>query len=722
MKHNLYKKQNGGAAGSALANIVTGVAGALDNNGSAFASKKTAAYSLSTESFNDTETAELNTAVESLSHALESIGQTHFSDTRVQLTDAQIQAATVAGVMTGDLRSAFSAKQQNVVSTENLEVISASGADVVGSRIPAMESYDDRDTRTNTVFTVAYNMQSARQDELGETFFPTVVISPDQPGYVTSIRIVNVYDEVRRSVTGSLNDFKKRNIIQAVIDPTILRNNQTKIVPVARAGTEAYFVSSTDIAPAAVMLDGESIVTAPLAIGKKFSLLGISQTDALLSTGIMDSSDSVDTAVTLSNLFLKVTNGGDTDIVRFGTASTATSVFAQAMQGNTRRVVLNFETTSLQVGAATKTATGGPLVALAGVGSYSVRLAVSVNGAVNLELGDTELTAGSVTVVSVTSPAGDVLSLASGQGQTIAALFANASIIGYNLDAFRSNLNRRQRGQLLETTKYDQLYMIPLLSPITCPRPLGAGDVNDTSDLAALITATHVRTSNSAVETLIRAADLLKEYVNLGDSIDRAPSVLGVSRFLVTPYYKELPFDARLVVDSFSSQNRQGDLTAAITSFLRDAAVNAHRASGYAAADSAMSGGGEVALPTVIIATDPVIAQYIRVVGDTRTFGDFPVKVVSTLDSRMKGKVFMSFGNFTNGATGTHNPLHFGNMAWKPEATVVIPMTRNGQISKELTVQPSFLHIVNLPVLVKVDVIGLTEVLSAKVTVNNHPV
>jgi hypothetical protein len=56
------------------------------------------------------------------------------------------------------------------------------------------------------------------------------------------------------------------------------------------------------------------------------------------------------------------------------------------------------------------------------------------------------------------------------------------------------------------------------------------------------------------------------------------------------------------------------------------------------------------------------------------------------------GKLIFTFGMF-NGQEGVPNPLHFGNMAWKPETTLVLPMPRNGGISKELTVQPSFIQV-----------------------------
>jgi hypothetical protein len=75
----------------------------------------------------------------------------------------------------------------------------------------------------------------------------------------------------------------------------------------------------------------------------------------------------------------------------------------------------------------------------------------------------------------------------------------------------------------------------------------------------------------------------------------------------------------------------------------------------------------------------------------------------------MTGKIFLTFGDFSSGMEGAPNPMHFGNMGWKPEMTLVLPLHRNGANSKELTVQPSFIHIVNLPILCEVDVTGISD-------------
>jgi hypothetical protein len=276
-------------------------------------------------------------------------------------------------------------------------------------------------------------------------------------------------------------------------------------------------------------------------------------------------------------------------------------------------------------------------------------------------------------------------------------------------------LNRRMRGQLLDTTYYNQIYTVPLRSPITVPRPLTIGDANDSSDLAALITATHIRTSNAAVEELLRVRDFLRDYVNSADGLDEVPQILGVARWLVQPFFEHDAIDVSTLINSVTSFERAQDLQALLVNLLRDMAYRMYTASGYKAAADALAGGVSQ-VPTVIIGTDPIISRYLTVTGDFRTLGnDFNVKVVSTLNQTMRGKIIMSFGDFTTATEGVPNPMHFGNMAWKPELTLVLPLHRNGANSKELTVQPSFLHITNLPVMASLDITGITEAAVSKV-------
>lgn len=716
MSKSIYKtKARASSTLGILVDTLREVAASTGSN--VFVQKSAAKQMIALESIDSVSMSNAESSIETLERAVKDcLGKPGME----ALSDAQLEALRVSAVISADPLAYFSQKLEAPASSEKHSVVPA--LESTDRLSVATEAYDERDNRNAAIYTVAYNMMAARQDEFGETLYPTVVVTPDNFGYRVAVELVTVVDDFRRQVSGSVDNFNRRNIIHAVRDSSILRNDGTDIVPVHRVASAANFVDTSILATRTVQVGGENVTTSALAFGKKFSLIGISQTDSLVAAGLMDQTDSVDTALSLEAVILRAPGGAgstDDDVIRLSTSGLFTSTFNPSQQGAVRTMQLFFENSSVLIKPDTKRYDGAALQALAVVasGSWNVALSLNVTGSVNLQDSTTMLNAGAVEVVSVTDSNGVKYAPTDGAVAAVVAAFADATLIGYELKGRRSNLNRRQRGKLLDTIGYQQSYFVPLLAPISIPRPLGNGDSTDPSDLRALVTATRVQTSNAAVTELLRAAEILEKTVlEKSNAFDRV-EVLGVGRYLVTPAYiaKALNFNSG-VIDSTKSHERAADIQAVLVNAARDIAYNLYRDSGYKAADDALNG-GEAEKPTVILATDPVTAGYLQVNGDTRTLGEgFNCKIVTSLDERVKGKIFVTFGKFGSG-TGTPNPLHFGNMAYKPEHTLVLPISRNGQTSKELTVQASFLHVTNLPVLGVITVSNLSEIVSNKIAI-----
>lgn len=728
MRSIFTTKTSRGMGATALGVLVENLQAQINRHGGNFIGSKAASgtFGVSMESMDITTQGEVSSAVNSLSTALESIAPS-MADAGMILSATQMKAGMVGGFIGAAPTEFLHHTPRNVALESNSigTVVQYDGGDSVTARRASLEAYDEKANTSSVVYNIAYNAQAARQDAFGEAFFPTVVVTPDQVGFNISIQLMLVMDEVRRQTSGAVDVFNKKNIIQAVIDPTILRNDQTDIVPVYRDEAAANFIPSTLLTPYTIVNDGESVTTSALAIGKQFSLLGISQTDALLETGLLDNTDSIDPAIRLAAIYMSVTVGATTQLIRFNTKDLPGATFNQAPQGNYRLMSLNFTTESLQISANTKTASGGAATVLNAIigGGMSVRLGVSIFGTVNTELSTTVLNTSGVNVVRIQDSTGAQLDPTVGTGLTIANLFTNAKIVAYDLKARRTDLNKRQRGQLIDLTYYNQLYAVPLLAPITAVRPLTQAENNDAGDLATLITTTRIRTSNSAVAKLLETGALMNEWVNSKDSVSNTPDILGAARFLVKPFYEETTFDVLASVNSLTSSDRAEDIRAVVINKLRSLVYRMYRDSGYKAAADALAG-GETTPPTVIIGTDPVIAQWLMVTGDFRTLGnEFEVKVVTTLNTNMVGKIAVSFGQFNGATEGVPNPMHFGNMAYKPELVTVLPLHRNGANSRELTVSPSYLHVVNLPILAIINITNLNDnAAAANLAVTMHSV
>ena len=672
-----------------------------------FAGESAAGLSLGLEGFADDALAlsDLQTSVGSLSAALESIS---VGSNRVNFTAAQKQAGLIAAGFSGNLGA--------VLSTP---LSAAAGAIPAASDLgrikPALESYDEKENRAAAVYTVAYNLQAARQDEFGEAFYPTVTVAPDQQGYHIQIQLVNLINEIRRKTSGELDNWNRKNIVHVVRNPGLIQSDSTKLVPIYRDDSKHNFVDATILATHDVPLNGETVTTSALAVGKTFSLLGISQTSFQLDTAMMDETDSIDTDIRLKKIYVKV---GE-DVVSFEVDHIMGSTFVYPVQGDSKRMDVRFESEALQIRTDTKKVGGGDLVTLAPLVAANLHVSIGIGmfGSVVTDIGKTQMTASPVQVVKLVDAAGEVHLPSSVAHQAIVDLFATAQVIGYELDARRTNLNRRSIGQMLETRQESQAYAVPLLSPVTIKRPQGLSDATDASDLAALVTLTRAMASGLAVDELFRARDLLSKYKDDRAKVGDSPMVLGIARHLITPYFdsKEIKVDS--TVNSLNSVDLAANIQATMINVIRDMVYNAYQASGYKAANDLLAG-GEGQTPEVIIGTDQTLARYLMVTGDLRTIGEGfgDPRIVWTQNDKMKGRIFVTFG-VRGAAEGVPHPLHFGYMAWKPEVTVVLPIHRNGANNKELTVQPSFRHVTNLPILLEITVTGIPEIVETRVPV-----
>lgn len=676
------------------------------NNGKDhFTSKGAAAVSLGLESFDEgsVQAADLESSVAALEGAL--MGMESYS----QYSASQKEAAVYAGMLTGDiaghLRRDLAAPAGAIMSHDGTSRLTA-----------AVESYDEKENRAASIFTVTYNLRAARQDEFGEAFFPTIVVAPDQQGYHMHINLINLISGVRRKANGEAGNWNRHNIVHVIRNPSLIDSSSTKIVPVYRDDTKDKFVDSALIATTTTEVNGETITTAPLAIGKDLELIAISQTNLQLEREYMDETDSIDTDIKLKNIYLKI---GD-DVLAYPVSYLPGAQFMYPQQGDQQRMDLRMETDALFVSKATKTVSGGALDTLAPVvaGDVTVYLNILVRGSVVRDIGTTEMSANAVKVTKIVDVNKDVHLPSSTQYAAIVALFAGAQVIGYDLDTHRTNLNRRSIGQMLETRQDVQAYAVPLLSPFTIKRPQGLNDTTDQSDLASLVTLTRAMASGKAVDALFEIANTVKTYTAEARQVPGDnPRLLGVGSHLVTAHYEYQSCEIDSTVITRNSAELAANIQATLVNLIRDMVFRAYQVTGWKAAAD-MLDGGDSKKPLVVIGTDQTTARYLQVSGDLRTIGggfeDF--LIVDTQNDKMKGKIFIAF--MPQGvAEGTPHPLQLGNMAWKPEVAVVLPIHRNGANSKELTVQPSFRHVPVTPIILEIDVVGIPETFDGRVPV-----
>jgi len=648
--------------------------------------------------------------------------------------EIMVQSACFGALAASDPRTALSRapntiEQLRAFSTQqpgiNAAVIGNDPSVTTVERRISAETYDDRNNSNVMATTAAYNLAAPRQNAFGEMFFPTVVLTHDQVGASVEMKVHLLFKEAQHAVNGSAIDLKRVNILKSIVNPRLIDNSQTRLIPIVRGGggatdSTAMFVASTDVAPRTILQDGQPIVTAPLKMGTTINLLGVSQRDALIARGQLDNTDRIDGAVSLENIYIKLGANGGAKTFKLTVIDQPFADFNQVQQGNTMTMQLNFNTKSLKVTDQTKDVTDATITGLAGLAGLTARLSVSIFGNLTLDTGATILNAGAVEVDRITNAAGELLDLSTGAGATAKALFTGAVVSGYDLKSYLTNSNLRQKGILIDQQTYVSMYTVPLLAPITSLRPIGAANTDDASRVETLVNVTHILTSNSAVAALLAWEANLAQWVGQADNSAYVPEILGPARYSIKPTLLQDTVDLTLSA-SLNESDKIADMISRVTNKLKDMALIMYVQSMYGVVDQAYSGVAEK--PLVLIGCDPRIARFLTITGETRLLGDmFDVRIEASWNEDMAGKLFMSFGKAAAIGSGVPHPLHTGCMFWRPELTVSAPIYSNGQTSQQLMVNPSFRHVPLLPVLASLTVTGLSEAITQKLAINMHTV
>ena len=601
--------------------------------------------------------------------------------------------------------------------------------DVVETTDLSREAFDGMQTHNALYFSVAYNVLASRQDEFGEAFFPTIVIDPLQSGLVVENTFaVLMNPNITRTARNDKAKYNKVNIVKIMYDNSVLTLDKNKCIPVYKNDGSLDDLFLKDFKPVNKET-GEDIVTAPLKVGEKISMLGISQTETMLAKGEMDNTDALDRSIQLRRVYYTI-NGkkaGDEDAVEtffFDASAFAYNNFVAAPQGHGKDMILNFTTAALEINADTiKTANGTASEIFTALNQPGIKIKVEVrlSGSANTEYGDVEIYGNTMNIVEVRNATGDILPSDDQIVTNVKKFLAKLEIVGYTLDAYRTNSNLRTMGHLITIDRYKQEYQIKLRSGINMEVPPNneTGRDNDIDFLNSHIQTTQLRTSGDAVLTLTRYAEFLRNSISSGVAKDLETS--GIGRFSVHPYYKNISLNLSDYVDSLKSVDRLEDIRSAILNKINDEVIQMDINSNYGAAHR-VANNNIPTVKTIIIGTDPRIKHYLAGKEDRIKLSyDLEAIVVSTYNYDIAGKIFVTYGVFNNERNTVVNPLNFGNLVWAPTIATDVIRTVSNSTRRDLMTMPRYSHIVNLPILLEFNVSDIENVIG-KVTINNHVV
>lgn len=651
--------------------------------------------------------------------------ESHFADAKIDVTPAQLAAgAIVAMTASNPVGYQRSAMKTTVVSQEGVSIVGVEDGGVAGGygfadTHPSLESFDNSNLTDFVPMSIMYNIQAARQDAFGEAFFRTVTCTAENGGVDVSIRNQLVLNHFLHGVDGAAADFKHRRLLEAAINHKILSDESTTLVPeVLEDNSNAgYFVPAAVIAPRSLDMGNRTVRTAPLKIGTQVDLIGISQNNLMKKNGQADNTDSLDRTTGVKNIYLQV-GGAAGEVVSFNVQHLPRSNFVKGPEGYGRVQQLHFTTRTLQLNNKTKLVSGAAPTnaALDAIVDQNlvVNLQVTLTGEVDTEIGNVEVIANKISVASIYNAAGEKLNLGAAPAAAIVAGLADLAVIGWDPNARLSNANKRERGLQLNTRDYTERYPIPLGAPLSIPSPLAEN--RDAGEVNTLIAATRLRNSNNAVTKLINVADQLDSWIinasATGDQND-IPEIEGIARFLVRPWFRSETLHLPTHINSLTSHERLADVAAVLVNSIRNGVYDAYRESNIKTALDALTGysGQNV---KVLIGTDPVLSRYIMTQGDTRTLADdLEFIKVSTMDERVKGYIYYTFVREGEGV----DPLNFGSFLWIPELISNVQVARGGNQIREAMVQPRCRHVVHLPILGRIKVTGLEDVVAGQLAI-----
>jgi hypothetical protein len=143
---------------------------------------------------------------------------------------------------------------------------------------------------------------------------------------------------------------------------------------------------------------------------------------------------------------------------------------------------------------------------------------------------------------------------------------------------------------------------------------------------------------------------------------------------------------------------------------IRSLVFPAYRDSNIEAAFQTVTGNADER-PKFVIACDKELAHYLMVKGDDRTLGAYlKYDIVSTNNQKFDGKIVI----FPTREKPVENDiLNWGQFYYVPTIIADLPISRNGQVSREIAAVPFNLHVNNIPMAIEIDVRGLKEVMGS---------
>lgn len=575
------------------------------------------------------------------------------------------------------------------------------------------ESFDNQSLIDHLPISIGLNYKIARQGPAMEMVYRTVPLTPEQGGIDITIPNLYVQNTLRHDLDGSESDFGLRRVMDSAIDFTVLHDNSTQLIPGYADVSKDNFVAESVVEPFDYVSGRRTVKTSALLVNKTVNIFGLGQSDSISRVGQADYTEALDRNIGVADVYL----GLGADTIVFDTKGLPFSRFVKLPEQGGRQLSLNFVLTSLKIDKNTTNYKGE---ALAGAvfqtikdGEYSVRLKTRLNGNSDVERGTIDVSTTSMEVMYIENAAGERIPLGTGVGKTIVDGLAQLKVVGWWPDARLTNTNHRHLGLMLNVRNVTERLLTRQRSPFFVPYPLSENRDQTVMDWLTFAVSSYI--NNEAVGTLIgyherlmRLTGGLRGEMTAGDFEINALPIEGIGRYLVNPYVQELTVDLMETAQSQETVANVENGVAVLVNTLRSVAFDILQKTNYENACRYMDG-GEVAQPFRFgLVTSKQIERFMTISGDSRTLGaGLKYQLESDVDARLRDVMYMVIVRDGEGI----DALSSGAMLLTPTLVSTISVTRDGRPVNEAVVQPRFQHYNFCPIIVKVNVEGVSELL-----------
>lgn len=589
----------------------------------------------------------------------------------------------------------------------------------------ATESFDEKVTDQWRYHSYAIAMSAAKQTEFGALWYRTQMLTPDNAGFILSIRRNMCWDGFQQTdLSGKAVENTKVNINVGLLEYSVTETETVDLFPVVRPGeNDAYFIDPALVTPWDETRQGTPFKTNFLSFtgAEGGNLINLGMTPDRLAKGTPNNTDSLDSYVAIGQVVLKVSDAnGKEEAFVWDTEGTPEATFLAARETNFRNSDIRFWPRAMKLNAGDKTAakTASVLLKPLADAGYNLDIGFNVDGRVNHEFGNYEITGANTSVQKVFQVTGTGVNAKSVEvskdDAAVKAALAGLKfeVVGWYPVTRLTNINQLERGKLIDSDMMKFGFMIPTLSPICIQKPAVVDDEKTYPKMEAMQAYYRLQIRNAAVTSLLNRADTMKKYLgnDIPHDIESVPQLEALGQYYVKSYYLEREVDVLATLNSLRSEKKVTDIQGLVTSIMQESISRADLLTGYSSVLEQEFGSN--VKPHVAIGTDPRLPLYIMTQGDDRTLGtkyDFTIATVS--DLRMKDTIMMSF---TLPNQSDIHPMDFGILGMIPEYITNFSMIREQRVANEIRLTPRYRFFHFLPILIKIKLLRLEEAIASR--------